>query len=287
MSPLRTKMIRDRQLQRLAPRTQEASVAAVAGLATFYHCAPDRLSAEQIRSYLHHVLVERRLAWSSCNQVACGLTFFYVTTLGWEPLQLNLPPRTGRLPLPYLMSVEELQRLFTSASNPRARAVLMTTYAAGLRVGEVVRLHLTDLESDRRLIRVNQGKGRKDRSTLLSTRLLAELRAYWTLYRPALWRFPGQETPQPMPMATAQKLSYHAKRAAGITHGTGIHTLRHCFATHLLEAGGDLRTIQLLLGHRSIDTTTRSLHLTRQHLAKVHSPFDLLCCGETPLSKMA
>lgn len=285
MTPLRAKMIRDMPLQRLAPRTQEASIAAVAGLTKFYGCAPDHLSPDQIRSYLHHLLVERRLAWSSCNQVACGLKFFYVTTLGWDALHLHLPPRTGQRLLPHLMSVEELQRLFTSAPTPRARALLMTPYAAGLRVGEVVRLHLTDLASERMVIRVNQGKGHKDRYTLLSARLLAALRAYWKLYRPAPWLLPGKDAPQPMPIATAQKLYYHAKRAAGITQGTGIHTLRHGLATHVLEAGVALRTIQLLLGHRSIDTTTRSLHITRQHLAKVRSPFDLLCCGETPLPK--
>jgi integrase/recombinase XerD len=276
MTPLRAKMIRDMQLQRLAPRTQEAYIAAVAGLAKFYGYSPDQLSPDQIRAYLHHLLVERRRAWSSCNQVACGLKFFYVTTLGWDALHLNLPPRTGRPPLPPLMSVAELQRLFTSAPNPRARTLLMTTYAAGLRVGEVVRLRLTDIESDRMLIRVNQGKGRKDRYTLLSARLLAELRAYWKLYRPSQWLFTGKDRTQPMPIATAQKIYYHTKRVAGITHGKGIHTLRHSFATHLLEAGVDLRTIQLLLGHRGIDTTTRYLHITRQHLAKVHSPFDLL-----------
>ena len=276
MTPLRTKMIRDMQLQRLAPRTQEAYVAAVAGLAKFYRCSPDQLSPDQIRAYLHHLLVERHFAWSSCNQVACGLQFFYVTTLGWDALRLNLPPRTGRRLLPHLMSVEELQRLFTSATNPRHRALLMTTYAAGLRVGEVVRLQRTDIESDRMLLRVNQGKGRKDRYTLLSARLLAELRIYWQLYRPAPWLFTGQDRTKPMPIATAQKIYYHTKRAAGIIHGKGIHTLRHCFATHLLEAGVDLHTIQLLLGHRAIDTTTRYLHITRQHLAKVHSPFDLL-----------
>ena len=152
----------------------------------------------------------------------------------------------------------------------------MTTSAAGLRVGEVVRLQLTDIESDRRLLRVNQGKGRKDRSTLLSTRLLAALRAYWQCSRPSPWLFTAQDRTQPMSIATAQKIYYHTKRVAGITHGKGLHTLRHCFATHLLEAGVDLRTIQLLLGHRTIDTTTRYLHITRQHLAKVHSPFDLL-----------
>src|SRR5262245_8972966 len=287
MTPLRAKMIRDMQLQRLAPKTQKAYIAAVAGLAKFYGCSPDQLSPDQIRTYLHHILVERHLAWSSCNQVACGLKFFYVTTLGWDALHLNLPPRLGRRLLPPLMSVEELQRLFTSAPNPRNRALLMTTYAAGLRVGEVVRLQLTDIASDRRLIRVNQGKGRKDRYTLLSARLLAELRAYWKLYRPTAWLFSGTDATQPMPIATAQQLYYHAKRTAGITHGKGIHTLRHCFATHLLEAGVDLRTIQLLLGHRSIETTTRDLHITRQHLAKVHSLFDLLCFGDTPCPQTA
>ena len=178
------------------------------------------------------------------------------------------------------MSVEELQRPFTSATNLRHRALLMTTYAAGLRVGDVVRLQLTDIESDRMLIRVNQGKGRKDRSTLLSARLLAELRTYWHLYRPAPWLFTGPDRTTPMPSATAQKISYHTKRTAGITHGKGIHTLRHGFATHLLEAGVDRRPMQFLLGHRGSDTTTRYLHITRQHLAKLHSPFDLLGVAE-------
>lgn len=136
MTPLRAQMIRDMQLQRLAPKTQKAYIAAVAGLAKFSGCSPDQLSSDQLRAYLHHVLVERHLTWSSCNQMACGLTFFYVTPLGWDALHLHLPPRTGRRLLPHLMSVAELQRLFTSAANPRNRALLMTTYAAGLRVGK-------------------------------------------------------------------------------------------------------------------------------------------------------
>jgi len=179
--------------------------------------------------------------------------------------------------------VEELQRLFTGAKKRRHRVLLMTTYAAGLRVSAVVRLTLTAIESERLLLRVEQGKGRKDRYILLSARLLMELRAYWKLYRPAPWLCTGLDPHTPMPLGTAQKISYHAKRAAGITHGQGLHTLRHCFATHLLEAGVDVRTIQLLLGHRSIDTTTRYLQITRQHLATVRSPFDLLPCGDTPL----
>ena len=282
MKPLRRKMIYQMQLERLAPRTQEAYIAAVTGLAKFYWCSPEQLHSEQIRAYLHHLLVERQLAWSSCNQVACGLRFFYTKTLGWEPLHLNLPPRTRRLPLPHVLSAEELQRLFISAKNPKHRALLMTTYAAGLRVSEVVHLRVTDIESERGLIRVNQGKGCKDRYTLLSARLLAELRAYWKLERCKPWLFPGQDRNKPMPIASAQRIYYQAKRAAKIEHGKGIHTLRHAFATHLLEAGVDPRTIQLLLGHRSLDTTTRYLRVARTHLANIQSPFDLLRVDTLP-----
>ena len=279
MKPLRAQMIHERQLHRLAPKTQQAYVSAVAGLATFYDCSPDRLSPEQIRTYLHHLLVERRLAWSSCNQAAAGLKFFYTKTLGWDVLQLHRPPRTGRSQLPQILSIEALHRLFTPAKNPRHRVLLMTTYAAGLRVSEVVRLRLTDIESDRRLLRVEQGKGRKDRYTLLSTRLLTELRAYWKCYRPTPWLFTGLDPHVPMPIGTAQKIYYHAKQRAGMTHGHGSRTLRHCFATHLLEAGADVRTIQILLGHQSLDTTTQYLRITPQHLATIRSPFDLLPCG--------
>ena len=156
----------------------------------------------------------------------------------------------------------------------------MTTYAAGLRVSEVVRLRR--ISKVIVLIRVEQGKGRKDRYTLLSTRLLTELRAYWKLYRPAPWLFTGLDPQRPMPSGTAQKIYYHAKRTAGITHGHGIHTLRHCFATHLLEAGVDVRTIQMLLGHQSLDTTTRYLRITRQYLATIRSPSTSCPAGTCP-----
>jgi integrase/recombinase XerD len=275
MPPLRAQMIREMQLQRLAPKTQEAYVAAVAGLAKFYQCAPDQLSPEQSRTYLHHLLVERHLAWSSCNQVAAGLKFFYTKTLGWNMLQLNLPPRTGRSQLPHVLSPEALQRLCISAQHPPHRTLLMTTYAAGLRVSAVGHLQLTAIASDRRLLRVHQGKGHKDRDPLLSPRLRAELRASWKLDRPPRWLFPGQDLTQPRPKGTAQRLYYHAKRAANIPHGKGIQTLRHSFATHLLESGVDPRTMQLLLGHRSLDTTSRYLQVPRTHLAGIRSPFAL------------
>ena len=282
MKPLRAKMIRQMQLERLAPRTQEAYVAAVAGLAKYYGGSPDLLSPAQIRTYLHHLLVERHLAWSSCNQVACGLRFFYTKTLGWDGLHRNLPPRPRRSQLPQVLSPEELQRLFISAKHPKHRALLMTTYAAGLRVSEVVHLQVTDIESERGLIRVNQGKGRKDRSTLLSARVLAELRTYWQLERCKPWLFPGRDRHRPMPIESAQRIYYQAKRAAKLQHGKGIHTLRHSFATHLLAAGVAPRTIQLLLGHRSLDTTMRYLRVARTHLANIQSPFDLLRVDSLP-----
>jgi site-specific recombinase XerD len=180
---------------------------------------------------------------------------------------------------PQQLSVEALERLFASVSNPKHRALLMTTYSAGLRVSEVVRLQITDIESDpsRMLIRINQGKGSKDRYSLLSYRLLHELRTYWRIDRYRPWLFPGKDPKRHMTSSTAQHLYNQARRQAGIDHGSGIHTLRHAFATHLLDAGVDPRTIQLLLGHRSIRTTSRYLHVSRRHLQHVRSPLDLLC----------
>ena len=284
LPPLQAKMIHERQWQRRAPQTQHTAVAALTGLAPFSHRSPDRLDPEQIRTSLHHVLVARQRAWSSCNQGACGRKFFYPNTLGWEALHLNLPPRTGRSQLPRVLSVEELQRLFTRAKNPKHRALLTTTYAAGRRVSAVGHRPRTDSERARLLLRVEPGKGRKDRSPLLSTRLRAALRAYWHMYRPPRWWFPGVDPDQPLPIGTAQKISSHAQRAANSQHGKGLQTLRHGFATHRLEAGGDVRTRQFLLGHKSIDTTTRSLQIPRQPLGTIHSPFDLLHFHDTPPS---
>ncbi len=278
-TPLRDRMMYQMQLHRLAPGTQKSYANAITDLARYYWRSPDQLTPDEIRAYLHHLLEERKLAWSTCNVSAAAIRFFYVETLSWSPLQLNLPPRTDVQRLPRVLSVEALERLFASISNPKHRALLMTTYSAGVRVSEVVRLQITDIESEpsRMLIRVHQGKGNKDRYTLLSRRLLHELRAYWRLDRPRPWLFPGRDPRRHMPSDTARKLYNQALRQAGIDQGNGIHTLRHSFATHLLDAGVDPRTIQLLLGHRSIKTTARYLHVSRHHLQHVRSPLDLLC----------
>lgn len=279
MSELRAKMIEQMQLHRKAPGTQSQYIDAIYRLTAYYRRSPDQLSSQEIRRYLHHLLVERQLAWSTCNVVAAAIRFFYVDTLGWTPFDLNLPSRTAPKRLPQVLSVEQLERLLSATLNAKHRAVLMTTYAARLRVSEVVRLQVRDIESDpsRMLIRIHQGKGNKDRYSLLSERLLVELRAYWKIERPRPWLFPGSKGHRPMASGTAQKLYNQARRRIGIEHGSGIHTLRHSFSTHLFDAGVDPHTIQLLLGHRSVKTTLKYLHSSRRYLVQVTSPFDLLC----------
>lgn len=275
MTPLRQRLIREMQLRQLAPRTIDTYVAAVAGLAKFYGRSPDQLQLEQVRSYLHHLLAERKLASGTCNVQAAAITFFYRQVLGQSSFDLQMRRKhSGKLPEVY--SQEELVRLFQAPRLHRHRVFLMTTYAAGLRLSEVTRLQPIHIHSERMLIRVEQGKGRKDRYTLLSPQLLQELRQYWTEYRPGAWLFPNQKRSGPMLRGTAQRVFYAAKQRAGLQRGHGIHTLRHCFATHLLEAGVDLRTIQLLMGHRSLNTTAVYLHLTRKRLEQLQSPLDLL-----------
>jgi integrase/recombinase XerD len=227
MTPLRAKMIMDMQLHRLAPGTQALYLREVASLATYYGRSPDQLTSDEIRAYLHHLLVERQLAWSTCNVTAAAIRFFYVETLGWPMAQLHLPPRTDRQRLPRVLSAEELHHLFRAARHPKHRALLMTTYAAGLRVSEVVRLQVTDIESERMCIRVNQGKGNKDRDTLLSTRWLTELRAYWKLFRPPRWLFPGRLLTEPMPSGTARTIYERARQRAQLPRGASMHALRN------------------------------------------------------------
>jgi len=276
MTPLRQKMINDMKLRRFSTSTQQAYVDAVAGLTTFFNQAPDRLNEENVQAYLLHLMEERKLSWSSCNVAVSGLRFFYGKTLGRHSMCLAIPSMKQKKQLPEILSAEELERLFPSASNPKHRMLLMTTYGGGLRVSEVVRLKVTDIERDRMMIRVDDGKGNKDRYTILSERLLEELCVYWKMFRPPTWLFYGRDPHKPMHIGTAQKIYYTAKKRAKITRGKGIHTLRHCFATHLLEAGEDLPTIQILMGHTSITTTMIYLHVTRKKLASTKSPLDLL-----------
>lgn len=276
MTLLRQKMINDMKLRGFSPKTQYAYVSAVAGLAQYFNCSPDMLNNEKIQAYLLHLIEGRKLSWSSCNIIISGLRFFYNVTLCKQSMNLAFPPRKKKTFLPEVLSIEELKHLFTCTINLKHRALLMTTYAGGLRVSEVVRLKLTDIDSKRMMIRIEQGKGNKDRYTILSQRLLKILRKYWAMYRPPLWLFQAKDPKKPMPIGTAQKIYYLAKSTARIKKGQGIHTLRHCFATHLLEAGVDLRTIQTLMGHNSITTTMKYVQVTRKKLTSLKSPLDLI-----------
>ena len=275
-TPLRTLMLNQMTLRYLAEKTKTAYISAVAGLAKFYMQSPDQLTEDQVQRYLLYLIEERKLAWSTCNVAFSAFRFLYTTVLKRPDGAFSIPPRRKQKKLPYPLTVEETLRLITLTRNPKHRALLMTVYSAGLRVSEVVRLKPWHIESSRRLIRVDQGKGNKDRYTHLSPRLIRELRSYWRLCRPTIWLFPGRDKDRPMPVGSAQKIYYQAKERAGITRPGGIHTLRHCFATHQLESGCDIFVIKQMLGHSAIASTTRYLHISPERLRAVVSPLDSL-----------
>jgi integrase/recombinase XerD len=276
MGALRAKMEQDLLIRGLSPLTQDAYLRAVVGLTKYYGRAPDTLSEHEVQAYLAALVKERKLAWSTLNVTVHGLRFFYEVTLGRPRTRFSIP--TAKIPAtqPEILSRQEVARLMQAVANRKHRALLMTTYAAGLRVSEVVKLKVSDLDSERMAIRVAEGKGRKDRYTLLSKRLLEELRSYWRVYRPPVWLFPGRGGQHPLGRSTAHHIYQVAKDRAGIRKGGGIHSLRHAFATHLLEAGIDLPTIQSLLGHNSIRTTSRYLHIVHGGGAQRQAALDLL-----------
>lgn len=277
MGILREQMEREMVRRRMSIRTRQSYCQAVAALAKHYRQAPDQLAVEQVQRYLLYLLDERQLAASSCNIALHGLRFFYHETLKRTDMEFGLPKVRVPQKLPEILSRGEIERLLTAASRFKHRVLLMTTYSAGLRVSEVCALKLTDIDSDRMTIRVEQGKGAKDRYTLLSPRLLKELRRYWQMDRPTVWLFPAVRCPDlPLNPHAAQKVFYAARDAAKITKHCGIHGLRHAFATHLLEAGTDVHTIQRLMGHTSIQTTMRYFHLAQQKIAATASPLELL-----------
>jgi len=277
MSPLRKQMEADMAMRGLAHRTRETYVESVAKLAKFYGRGPDQIGEAEVQRYLLHLLQERKLAHSSCNIVCSALEFFYRVTLKRRETEFCLPRPKVPAKLPQILSREEVAALIEKTTNLKHRALLMATYGGGLRLLEVCHLKLCDIDSHRMTLRVEQGKGAKDRYTLLSPRLLVELRRYWCVYRPQRWLFPSPRDPeQPHSAHTAHRIFHAAKDRAGITKAGGIHALRHAFATHLLEAGVDVHTIQRLMGHGSLSTTARYFHLAQKHLSATASPLELL-----------
>ena len=274
MGALRNKMIEEMKLRNFSPRTQQSYLSAVVGLVKHYRRSPDQLTQDEIRAYLLH-LKDRGLSASSRNVAISGMKFFYHQILGWNEKQLFIPPRKRSWQLPEVLGQKEVERLFSAAVKPRDRCLLMTAYATGLRVSELVRLKVSAIDSQRMMVRVEQGKGQKDRYTILSQRLLLELRSYWKEHRSPAYVFPNRKG-APISIDYAQRVYNLAKLKAGIQKGHGIHTLRHCFATHLLEAGVDLKTIQMLLGHNSIESTQRYLQIRQHRLTTTANPLDLL-----------
>lgn len=276
MSPLRLQMDQAMVLRGLSVRTRQSYIAAVAGLARYYHRSPDSLDAAAVQRYLLHLIQERHLSWSTCNLTSHALRFFYHVSLHRPEVAFEIPRQRVPQKLPEILSREEVARLFDATVNIKHRTLLMTTYAAGLRVSEVVALKPGDIDRQRMTLRVEQGKGAKDRYTLLSPSLLDQLRIYWRACHPRTWLFPMARSERPIDHCQAQKMYYAAKSRAGITKRGGIHALRHAFATHLLEAGVDVHTIQRLLGHGSLGTTARYFHLTHGGLSTLATKTDLL-----------
>jgi site-specific recombinase XerD len=276
MTPLRKRMLEDLRVRNYSAKTQQIYVHHVARFAAHFGRSPDQLTAEDIRTYLVHLVETEHVSWSLFNQAACALRFFYLVTLGRGDIVPHIPfPRTPKT-LPTVLSAEEVARLLRAVRNAKHRVVLITIYAAGLRVSEALALKLSDIDSKRMVITVRQGKGRKDRTVMLSPNLLAILRDYARQFRPREWLFPGRRPDRPMDASVVQRACVQARVAAGLSKPATVHTLRHSFATHLLEAGTDLRLIQTLLGHGSVKTTAIYTHVSAQRLHSTPSPLDRL-----------
>lgn len=275
MTPLRQRMIEEMQLRHFSPRTQEAYLAAVTRFAKHFGRSPAQLGPNQIRQYHLHLL-SHHASRSALVITVAALRFCYSITLRrpWSVERLPYPRRPRTLPV--VLSQTEIARFLAAIPRLKHRALLTTIYAAGLRVSEVVALKGSDIDSQRMVIRVRQGKGATDRYVILSPRLLTLLRTYWKARHPGEWLFPGRIPSHPLTTRQVMRICHQVRRQAGFSKAVSTHTLRHSFATHLLEAGTDLRSIQLLLGHRSLSTTARYLHVSPQVGLTVQSPLDLL-----------
>lgn len=285
MTPLRRRMIEDMQLRNLSPETQRAYLHYITGLARFYQVSPERLDLEEVREYQLYLTNERCLSPQSVNSFVSAANFLYSVTLEAPWPEGGLP--RPRIPhkLPEVLSAKEVEEFFRHVAGIRYRAALMTAYGAGLRISEVVSLRIGDIDSKRMLIRVRQGKGKKDRYAMLSPRLLDVLRCWWRSWHPAGqrqqysmedWLFPGWRAGRHMSATSVLNACREAARAAGISRRVTVHTLRHSFATHLLENGTDVRVIQSLLGHSRIETTARYAAVSSRLISRTRSPLDQL-----------
>lgn len=277
MSPLRRRMIDDMQIRNLTPNTQRVYVAQVARFAGYFGKSPELLGPAEIRTYLIHLTQERRLAASSIIVTVSALRFLFTVTLKrpW-PVDDDIPAGHQAKKLPVVLSQEEVARLLSAVDNLKHRMVLTVCYATGLRISEAVRLQPAAIDSQRMVIRVDQGKGRKDRYVMLSPKLLDLLRDYWQRTHPGVWLFPGRSPGKPISALSIDRTCREVRLRCGIDKPVAPHALRHAFAVHLLEAGTDLHTIQLLLGHRNLSTTARYLMIATSTVCATASPLDAL-----------
>jgi site-specific recombinase XerD len=276
MTPLRQRMLEDMGIRNLAENTQLSYLQQVSSYARFFGRSPEQLGPEQVRTYQLHLRETRKLAPSSISIAVSALRFLYKVTLkrNWAPDDIPMPKLPFKLPV--ILSAEEVIHFLESVASLKHRTILTTAYAAGLRVSEATNVKVTDIDSQRMILRVDQGKGNVDRDVMLSPRLLEELRSYWKVERPKFWLFPGDFPGRPISTGAVEAACQKAHRACGIHKPITPHSLRHAFATHLLESGADVRRIQLLLGHRSLATTSRYLKVATSTVCATTSPYDLL-----------
>jgi integrase/recombinase XerD len=276
MTELRRRMLEELRLRNYSPHTQRAYIRCLANFAKHFGTAPDRLGPEHIRDYQLFLVQQKKLSWSPFNQTVCALRFFYHHVLHRKWIIEHIPYPRHEQKLPVVLSPAEVAALFQNTPNLKHRAILMTLYAAGLRVSEVINLRVTDIDRQRQLIFIRQGKGHKDRQLMLSPKLLEILQLYWKRYRPMTWLFPGQCPERPITQTTVWRICQQARAEAQLAKPVSPHTLRHCFATHLLEAATDLGRIQILMGHRNLKTTARYLHVSNLAVRYTVSPLDRL-----------
>jgi site-specific recombinase XerD len=274
MKRLRDQMLADLQLSGATQRTQESYLREAGNLAKYFNRSPAELGEEELKEYMLYLMKERHLSAGTFRFYVAALKFLYRTTLKreWVVEKIRYPRAKRKLPI--VLDLSEVESLFAVTPNLKHKVILMITYSSGLRASETAHLKITDIDSKRMMVRISQGKGGKDRYSILSQTTLEHLRQYWRKYHPTEWLFNGAEKNGPLSTNSIQQLFYKAKKRAGITKPASVHTLRHSFATHLIEAGTSLHHVQLLLGHRSPTTTTVYLHVSRLNLAQVISPLD-------------
>ena len=275
ISPLRRRMIEDMTIRKFAPKTQASYIRAVRNFTVFLGRSPDQAGAEDLRRYQLH-LASTGVSIPSQNATVAALRFFFTVTLGRSKVTDRMPFVREPRKLPVVLSPEEVARFLEAAPGLKYRAALSVAYGAGLRANEVVSLKIGDIDSTRMVIRVEHGKGGKDRYVMLSVQLLGILRVYWRLAQPADWLFPGRDPSQPINVQVLYSACRSAATAAGLGKRVTVHTLRHSFATHLLENGTDIRIIQVLLGHNNLSSTTRYAQVSSGLIGKTPSPLDRL-----------